>query len=614
MLRPRACLWFELIASRDDLAATLQALAIAGAVELQTHRRPALPWVMADASQLIERFDEMAKRYRAHWPAAAPGQVLHLPDPEATLRKRLAQLQAWCSAADPLIAALERLAAEQRALADLARLLRATSALPPETGLLTAQGRVWIEAQLLALPGDAPLPPLPAGVLPHTVADDADGRVVLLVGSRDALAAASDALAACKARRLEWPADLRGSLAEADHEVALRQGGVAQRTRALQTDLHRLAQRHDLAAAVAEIDGVAWLIRHGTDLPASERLVWVTGWTVAGNAAALCAPLERLKLHAVVRFGSPPPGLEPPSRLDNPAWIRRFEAFARLLGQPGPREVDPSAWVALIAPLMFGFMFGDVGQGALLCAVGWLLRRRIPLLALLVPGGAMAMLFGLLFGSVFAREDLLPALWLHPLQRPVTLLAVAVAFGAAVLLGGLVLSALQAHWRGEARRWWARDAGLVLAYLSLLCAWACPPLGWLVGAGAMWFAFGSILDTPSSRAAALAGGLAQFVEQVLQLTVNTVSFARVGAFALAHAGLSLAVVGVAEAAGGLGYWVVLVLGNAVIIGLEGLVVGIQTTRLLLFEFFVRFVKGSGRPFRPLQPPWAQNPLPIRSPP
>lgn len=613
MLRPRACQWFELVTSRDELAATLQALAGAGAIELQTHRRPASPWVMADAPQLIERFDEMAKRYRAHWPAAAPSQVLHLPDPEARLRTRLAQVQAWRSEADPLIEELERLAAEQRALADLARLLRAPSALPPDAGLLTAQGRVWIEAQLRVVPVGAALPPPPASVLLHTVADDTDGRVVLLVGSRDALAAAGDAFAACKARTIEWPADLRGNAAQAAEEVALRIDRVAQRTQELQTALRRLAQRHNLAAAVAEIDGVAWLVRHGTDLPASERLVWVTGWTVADGPAALCAPLEPLQLHAVVRFRPPPPDLDAPSRLDNPAWIRRFEAFARLLGQPGPREADPSGWVALIAPLMFGFMFGDVGQGALLCAAGWLLRRRAPLLGLLVPGGAMAMLFGLLFGSVFAREDLLPALWLHPLQRPVTLLAVAVAFGAAVLLGGLALNALQANWRGEARRWWARDAGLVLAYLSLLAAWAWPALGWLFPAGALWFALGSTIDTRSSRAGALAGGLAQFVEQVLQLTVNTVSFARVGAFALAHAGLSLAVVGVAEAVGGLGYWLVLVLGNAVIIGLEGLVVGIQTTRLLLFEFFVRFVKGSGRPFRPLQPPWAQQPSPIRSP-
>jgi V/A-type H+-transporting ATPase subunit I len=61
------------------------------------------------------------------------------------------------------------------------------------------------------------------------------------------------------------------------------------------------------------------------------------------------------------------------------------------------------------------------------------------------------------------------------------------------------------------------------------------------------------------------------------------------------------VVGIAEAAGP-AYWPVLVLGNAAIIALEGLVVGIQTTRLILFEFFLRFLTAHGRPFEPLTPP------------
>ena len=88
------------------------------------------------------------------------------------------------------------------------------------------------------------------------------------------------------------------------------------------------------------------------------------------------------------------------------------------------------------------------------------------------------------------------------------------------------------------------------------------------------------------------------------------SFARVGAFALAHAGLSAAVVALADAAGGAGYFVVLAIGNLLIVGLEGLVVGIQTTRLVMFEFFVRFMKGTGRAFHPLPPPFV--PLPHRN--
>ncbi|MNC91552.1 V-type ATP synthase subunit I [compost metagenome] len=44
------------------------------------------------------------------------------------------------------------------------------------------------------------------------------------------------------------------------------------------------------------------------------------------------------------------------------------------------------------------------------------------------------------------------------------------------------------------------------------------------------------------------------------------------------------------------------LGNALVLALEGLVVGIQTTRLVLFEFFARFLRAEGRAFVPLVPP------------
>ena len=75
-------------------------------------------------------------------------------------------------------------------------------------------------------------------------------------------------------------------------------------------------------------------------------------------------------------------------------------------------------------------------------------------------------------------------------------------------------------------------------------------------------------------------------------------------FALAHAGLSAAIVGIAEATGGhgAGFWLVLLLGNLLMVVVEGVVVGIQTTRLVLFEFFIRFLHADGRPLRPLAPP------------
>jgi len=257
--------------------------------------------------------------------------------------------------------------------------------------------------------------------------------------------------------------------------------------------------------------------------------------------------------------------------------------------------------LALVAPLMFGFMFGDVVQGLVVAVGGFLLRDRLPALRMLVPGGVFAIAFGFAFGSVFAREDLIAPLWLHPLGEPLTVLGTALGFGVVVILVGLLLNALQYFWRGELARWFATEAGVLFAYLGTVGAIFDARLLWGLPLGIAWALAGSALTAHGDRVGALGHAAGEMIERLLQLGVNTVSFVRVGAFALAHAGLSTAVVGIAEAAGA-AYWPVLVIGNAAIIALEGLVVGIQTTRLILFEFFIRFLAAQGRRFEPLTPP------------
>jgi V/A-type H+-transporting ATPase subunit I len=174
--------------------------------------------------------------------------------------------------------------------------------------------------------------------------------------------------------------------------------------------------------------------------------------------------------------------------------------------------------------------------------------------------------------------------------------------GAILLLIGMCLDALQAYWQQKGRYWWETGAGLVLCYIALLASIREPRLLWLALIGALWFLVGHAVVTPSHRLRAVGSAAAEFVESALQLVVNTVSFVRVGAFALAHAGLSMAVVGLSDAAAStLFTMIILLLGNVLIIALEGLVVSIQTTRLVLFEFFIRFMRAEGRPFRPLAP-------------
>jgi V/A-type H+-transporting ATPase subunit I len=307
-------------------------------------------------------------------------------------------------------------------------------------------------------------------------------------------------------------------------------------------------------------------------------------------------------IKGLVKLTVAPPGYEAPLLLRNPRWMRPFEMFTGMLGVPAAGEADPTRIVAIATPLMFGFMFGDIGHGAVLLVAGLLLQRRFPMLRLLIYGGVMSMLFGAAFGSVFTLENVVPALWVHPLEEPLLMLALPMVGGAILLLIGMCLDALQAYWQQRGRHWWETGAGLMLCYLALLGSIRDPRLLWLALVGAAWFVAGHAFVSPGRRLSAAAGAAAEFVESMLQLVVNTISFVRVGAFALAHAGLSMAVVGLSEAADSLLFTVVIfILGNVLIIALEGLVVAIQTTRLVLFEFFIRFLRAEGRPFRPLAP-------------
>ena len=97
---------------------------------------------------------------------------------------------------------------------------------------------------------------------------------------------------------------------------------------------------------------------------------------------------------------------------------------------------------------------------------------------------------------------------------------------------------------------------------------------------------------------------------------NTATFIRLAAFALSHAGLFLATFSVADAvsrsggaAGTVGAVVVIVLGNVVIIALEGLIVAIQSVRLEYYEFFSKFYSGGGEEYRPLRFGAAQSARP-----
>ncbi len=149
-----------------------------------------------------------------------------------------------------------------------------------------------------------------------------------------------------------------------------------------------------------------------------------------------------------------------------------------------------------------------------------------------------------------------------------------------------------------------------MLYLAILLLFFIPDSATVAIVGALtWYiagniklADGGVLD----RIVAVFSAMGSLLETMMQLFLNTVSFVRVGAFALAHAGLSMAFSIMADSVNStLLALLVMLIGNIIVIALEGLVVSIQTTRLILFEFFIRFLQANGRVFKPLAGPLAK---------
>ena len=597
-LRPRQARWFEVLTDREHLGAVLGCLATTHAVELEAKSAVAGVAALPDYHAVLGEFGELTRRYAPFWPVPAVDPEAPPPESLAGARDALGALRRWAAEADPLIARHEALAREDAALAEAGAVLNAAGEQLPDLAALTAAGPA-LAARLYAL-GPATVVELPSAVLAQPI--DCGGlRYQLCLGGLEDVREADRLMAAAQARIVALPQRLPAGRDAALAAIAARRTPLAAERGRIESELGALAGRHRLAGLLGSFRFLEWLVSHVPQLPATEHFAYVTGWTRDLTGELLGAALEGSGLPHLLHFPEPPRALVAPVVLANPSFLQPFEGFVGLLGTPGAAEADPTPVVALIAPLLFGYMFGDVGQGLVLLAAGLVLRRRWPALGLLVSGGAAATAFGFAFGSVFALEDVLPALWRRPLEVPLATLGTSVAFGVLVLCGGFALDALQSAWVGRGRDWWLTRAGLVVLYLGLVAAPFAPAGGPVAIAGLCWYLAGSALV--ARRIAALATAGAALLETLLQLLVNTISFARVGAFALAHAGLSSAVVGIAAAAGhGIGFYAALVLGNALILALEGLVVGIQTARLVLFEFFIRFLKAEGRPFQPLPEP------------
>ena len=313
-----------------------------------------------------------------------------------------------------------------------------------------------------------------------------------------------------------------------------------------------------------------------------------------------------------------------PTQFKNNFFIKPFESIVRLYGLPSYNEVDPTPFFALTFCLMFGMMFGDIGQGLIYFIMGLCMRKRNRIAGqILTRLGLSSVMFGFVYGSFFGLEKQelpwLPSMigrTLDPKNIPGILIA-GIILGIVVLTISYIMGTVNAFQRRDVGEGVLSRNGIAgyIFYLSLILllvsisgivaiptAFIYVSLFLSLAAMTLKIPLNNLLlrQRPLLRESLgeyLTESFFEAVETILTALSNAISFVRIGAFALNHAGLFLAFLALSEMMPNFALKVfILILGNLLILTLEGLVVFIQGLRLEYDEMFSKYFQGGGVAF------------------
>lgn len=362
----------------------------------------------------------------------------------------------------------------------------------------------------------------------------------------------------------------------------------------------------------------------------------ITGFAAADDIDTIKAELADLSgVEVEVRPAHSDKRFAVPTKLKNGWFSRPFGMFVEMYGMPSYEDIDPTPFVAFTYTMLFGIMFGDVGQGLVLILVGWLAAKwkGMRLGEIGVRIGISSTLFGFVYGSVFGNEHLLDPLYqtlFHVEEKPIEvmgsdfimpLLICAIGIGAVLILCSISINMfIQIKHRNWSELVLSQNGLCGIVFYIALLGGAAAQIGFGIALFSKLYVSLFILlpllliflKEPIEHKLAGKemfpdgfGGFAtqsffELFEVCLSFITNTISYLRVGGFVLSHAGMMLVVTLLMDMVSGAGNIAVAIFGNLFVMCLEGMIVGIQVLRLEFYEMFSRYFSGDGIAFRSLK--------------
>ncbi|MBQ6899820.1 MAG: V-type ATP synthase subunit I [Firmicutes bacterium] len=349
----------------------------------------------------------------------------------------------------------------------------------------------------------------------------------------------------------------------------------------------------------------------------TESVSILEGWVPAADEPKLAALLEKYDCAYDTEDPAEDEYPQVPVLLKNSVLTRSLNAVTEMYSLPAYDGIDPNPYMTPFFIFFYGMMMADMGYGILMVLICLLvLKLKKPargmrnFFELFLWCGFATIAWGAVTGGFFGDAPLqvakilnpdttftgLPSL-INPLEDTVMILVGSVALGFVHIITGTVIGFVDNIKRGE----WKTAINDQVAWWVVFAGIGCLVLGlgpWVLALGGALVVLGSFLTNQGiGKVTGLFGAL---YNNVTGYFGDLLSYARLMALMLAGSVIAQVFNTLGAIPGNIIVFLIIsIAGNALNLGLNLLGCFVHDLRLQCLEFFGKFYKDGGIPFRPL---------------
>ncbi len=404
-LRSRQTRWFEVFVRREQVVYALEALAGTHSVQLELDPRFSGSLNIKELKQQVREFDQLADSYRDLLPDSAHKSTRLVGPPEKQVARMLRRLRRWCDRLESLLAEADELNAKRDRLQVVEEASNAMGESASQLPHIAHTTDLLFKQLYRCAPHQVASEVLNSHLEQTFVGEDhCFVMIACLPQQRDEV---TRLLSRADCEAVVIPPDLAEQPEQQLQDIRRRLEKAQADLEHTEAWIRALRNDSQVAEALANMETLRWFTGAAHHVGVKDTsFCRITGWTSESDPERLKTVLSKAHVEAEIRFARPPAGAKEPVASATSWWRQPFQIFTMMSGAPSPDEIDPTGLLAIVVPLLFGYMFPDTGHGLIIAAAGLLLSRYNSKARFLISCGLVSALMGIVFDDFFGYRML----------------------------------------------------------------------------------------------------------------------------------------------------------------------------------------------------------------